>query len=131
MNASVRLLMASLALGVPLRSSAQVQTALRVAICQRVRSHSPVDPVTLLKKGVRTERDGIFTGVKVIRAGPQRAQPDTAPHSAGPPGDHRRGEGFERTVRIWRGGPGKTRLEFVRPEGGSQRTVIENGSKHF
>jgi len=71
------------------------------------------DAVTLLRQGERAERTSRYTGVKQIWAccsGAARQDPD-----------------YRRSVRIWHDGPGRTRLEFVREEGGPARVVVENG----
>jgi hypothetical protein len=88
-----------------------------------------VDPVQLLRRGDQAERTAVFYGVKVIRAtGDCQARGGA---SGRPMASNEPGKPYERSVRIWHGGPGQTRLEFLRAGGGAAPVVIENGSQRW
>lgn len=71
----------------------------------------------LLRRGDAAERTMRYSGTKVIRA-------DCSGHVHQHPS-------YERSVRIWHGGPGRTRLEFLHCEGGTPRIVVENGAQRW
>jgi outer membrane lipoprotein-sorting protein len=81
------------------------------------------DPAeALIRRGHRAERYGVYSGVKVIRASCSSTSSSD----------------YERMVRIWHGGPRRTRLEFLPTKGRrfgrksyATLIVIENGSCHW
>jgi hypothetical protein len=101
--------------------------------CAAGAQFGPAEAIALLRRGYRAERVAVYSGVKVISA-PDRCRDSptgrTASRDAGRDRDHVCSD-YERSVRMWHGGPALTRLEFVDQVGKTAPVVVENGRNRW
>jgi hypothetical protein len=91
----------------------------------------PAEATALLRRGYRAERAAIYSGVKVIRAADRCGHPTGGRPASRNAGREHICSDYERSVRMWHGGPALTRLEFVDPDGRSGPVVVENGRNRW